>query len=74
MTSTSPFFVSPYSKFPPRPYRHWTKQRSYRADETGQIRMIWVQRTDEACPADAPIAMKADEEEIREMMKVVYTK
>jgi len=65
-------FVLPYSKFPPWPYRHWTKQGSYRADETGQIRMIWVQRSDEVCPADAPVVMKVDEEDIGQMMKHVY--
>jgi hypothetical protein len=60
-------YVLPYSKFPPWPYRIWTKQGSYRADETGQIRMIWVKRVDEICPADAPIVIKVDEEDIREM-------
>ena len=64
-------YVLPYSKFPPWPYGHWTKQGSYRADETGQIRMIWVKRIDEVCPADAPIVMKVDEDDVREMMKVV---
>jgi hypothetical protein len=67
-------YLLPYSKFPPWPYRHWTKQGSYRADETGQIRMIWAKRTDEVCPADAPVVMKVEEEDIREMMKRVYTK
>ena len=67
-------YVLPYSKFPPWPYRHWTEQGSYRADETGQIRMIWAKRADEICPADAPVVMKVEEEDIREMMNKVYTK
>jgi hypothetical protein len=67
-------YLLPYSKFPPWPYRHWTKQGSYRADETGQIRMIWAKRADEVCPADAAVVMKVTEEDIREMMKMVYTK
>ncbi len=66
--------VLPYSEFPPWPYGHWTKQGSYRADETGQIRMIWAKRADEVCPADAPIVMKVEEKDIREMMNKVYTK
>ena len=66
-------FVLPYSKFPPWPYRLWTTQSSYRADETGQIRMIWVKRIDETCPSNGPIVMKVDEEDIRELMKAVYS-
>jgi hypothetical protein len=36
--------------------------------------MIWAKRADEVCPADAPVVMKVSEEDIREMMKMVYTK
>ena len=60
------FHVLPYSKFPPWPYPFWTKQGSYRADETGQIRMVWVRRSDEACPGDAAVVMKVEEEDIHE--------
>jgi hypothetical protein len=60
-------YLLPYSKFPPSPYRFWTKQGSYRADETGQIRMVWAGRADEVCPADAPVVMKVEEEDIRKM-------
>jgi hypothetical protein len=67
-------YLLPYSKFPPWPYRFWTKQNSYRADETGQIRMILVQRRDEVCPADAPVVMKVEEEDIREMTQGTDTR
>ncbi len=67
-------YVLPHSKFPPWPYRQWTKQGSYRADESGQIRMIWAKRTDQICPADAPVVMKVEEEDISEMMNKVNTK
>jgi hypothetical protein len=57
-------YVLPYSAFPPWPYLFWTKQGSYRADESGQIRMVWVQRRDQLCPSDAPVVMKVEEEDI----------
>jgi hypothetical protein len=62
-------YILPYSKFPPWPYRSWTKQGSYRADESGTIRMVWVQQQGEVCPADAPIVMKVAEDDIREAIE-----
>ncbi|MGB7846038.1 MAG: hypothetical protein WBL63_10510 [Candidatus Acidiferrum sp.] len=67
-------YLLPYSKVPPWPYRFWTKQNSYRADETGQIRMILVRQRDEVCPADAPVVMKVEEEDIREMTQGTNTR
>lgn len=62
-------YILPYSKFPPWPYRSLTKQGSYRADESGQIRMFSVRRGDELCPADAPVVMKVEEDDIREALQ-----
>jgi hypothetical protein len=67
-------YLLPYSKFPPWPYRFWTKQNSYRADETGQIRMILVRRRDEVCPADAPVVMKVEEQDILGMTQDTSTR
>jgi hypothetical protein len=66
-------FILPYSAFPPWPYRFWTKQGSYRADESGQIRMIQVQRQDQVCPADAPVVMKVEEADISEAVERANT-
>ena len=66
-------FILPYSAFPPWPYRVWTKQGSYRADESGQIRMIQVQRQDQVCPTDAPVVMKVEEEDISEAVERAKT-
>lgn len=62
-------YILPYSKFPPWPYRLFTKQGSYRADEGGQIRMVQVQRRDQVCPPDAPVVMTVQEEDISEAIK-----
>ena len=48
-------------KFPSFPYNYLTSQPSYRADETGQIRMIYV-RNGERCPADAPVVLQVDQD------------
>ncbi|MBN1572647.1 MAG: hypothetical protein JW984_05550 [Deltaproteobacteria bacterium] len=48
------------------PYNYMTSVGTYRADESGKIRMISTHRRDEICPADAPVVMEVGEEEIDE--------
>jgi hypothetical protein len=40
------------------PYNYITSKPSYRADETGQIRMIRVHKKNQLCPSDAPVVMR----------------
>jgi hypothetical protein len=54
----------PQTPFPFFPYNHLTSQPSYRADGTGQIRMIEVHDRNTACPADGPVVAQVSEEEI----------
>ena len=54
----------PNSRFPHWPYSLFTSQGSYRADESGQIRMIRAHRTDEVCPPDAPVVSQVTENEV----------
>ena len=56
--------IIPY-RFPFFPYNYLTSQPSYRADETGQIRMAHVHKGDQICPADAPVVMKVSNEDIQ---------
>jgi hypothetical protein len=56
----------PNSRFPFWPYSLFTTQGSYRADESGQIRMIRVHRADEVCPPDAPVIRQVTENEVVE--------
>lgn len=46
------------------PYNHMTSEPSYRADESGQIRMIRVRKKNQVCPPDAPVVMKVTAGEI----------
>ena len=52
------------SYLPPFPYNHMTSRPSYLGDETGRIRMIRVHDKEQLCPADAPVVMKAEPEDI----------
>lgn len=52
--------VMPPDFVPIFPYNHLTAVPSYRADETGQIRMIRVKRKNQLCPVDAPVIMKIE--------------
>ena len=51
--------------FPFFPYNYLTSQPSYRADQSGQIRMVQVHWKDTLCPSDAPIVMSIGQEEIK---------
>jgi len=52
-------------RFPFFPYNYLTSQPSYRADQSGQIRMVNVRWKDALCPPDAPIVMTIGQEEIK---------
>ncbi|MGD8381486.1 MAG: hypothetical protein PVJ11_05015 [Syntrophobacterales bacterium] len=58
-------YMLPWHRFPFFPYNYLTSQPSYRADETGQIRMAHVHKGDQICPADAPVVMKVGNEDIQ---------
>jgi hypothetical protein len=45
------------NRFPFFPYNYLLSQPSYRADETGQIRMIYVHNENKLCPENAPVVM-----------------
>ena len=51
------------------PYNYLTAVPSYRADETGQIRMIRVKSKDQLCPIDAPVIMKIEVQDIEKEMR-----
>lgn len=51
--------------FPLFPYNYLTPRPSYRADETGQIRMIRVHKQNVLCPPDAPVVREVQEEDIK---------
>jgi hypothetical protein len=46
------------------PYNYIFRQRAYRADESGQIRMIRVSSSKQRCPPDGPVVWKVTQEEI----------
>lgn len=52
--------VMPPDFLPIFPYNYLTAIPSYRADETGQIRMIRVKKKGQLCPVDAPVIMKIE--------------
>ena len=61
-------FRPPDKPFPFFPYNYLTSQPSYRADETGNIRMIRVHRKDHLCPEDAPVVMRIGKGDIEDAM------
>jgi len=54
-------------KFPFPPYDRWFSARTYRADDTGAIRMAYV-RSRELCPANAPIVDRVGADDIRKVL------
>ena len=50
------------------PYNYLTAVPSYRADETGQIRMIRAKRKGQVCPTDAPVIMKIEVQDLQKKM------
>jgi len=51
--------------FPFFPYNYLTSQPSYRADESGQIRMVQVHWQGALCPPDALVVMTIGQDEIK---------
>ncbi|MFC1814150.1 hypothetical protein ACFL03_15810 [Thermodesulfobacteriota bacterium] len=58
-------YALPATRFPFFPYNHLTSQPSYLGDETGKIRMMYVNSKDAICPADAPVVMSVGKKEIQ---------
>lgn len=52
-------------RFPFFPYNYLTSLPSYRADQSGQIRMVQVHWPDSLCPPDAPVVMSVSQEDIK---------
>jgi hypothetical protein len=63
--STFTMLVPPAGKIPFFPYNHFTAFPTFRADESGQIRMIMTQDKNAICPPDAPVVSKVEESEIK---------
>ena len=61
--------VMPPDFLPIFPYNYLTAVPSYRADETGQIRMIRVRKKDQLCPVDAPVIMKIEVQDSKKKMR-----
>lgn len=64
-------YVLPNEHFPFFPYNHFASQPSYRADETGRIRMVMVNKRDKKCPIDAPIVMQVSELDVKNMLREI---
>ncbi len=56
------------TSFPIFPYNYLTSQPSYRADETGKIRVMWVHKRDMMCPPDAPVVMQVTAQDLSEIL------
>ena len=63
--------LPPKTRFPLFPYNYLTSQPSYRADGTGQIRMIEVHDRDTICPPDGPVVARVSEAEIEGMQQLL---
>ncbi|MGD9079470.1 MAG: hypothetical protein PVG96_09020 [Desulfobacterales bacterium] len=61
--------VMPPDFLPIFPYNYLTAVPSYRADETGQIRMIRVKKKDQLCPIDAPVIMRIEVQDLEKEMR-----
>jgi hypothetical protein len=61
--------VMPPDFLPIFPYNYLTAVPAYRADETGQIRMMRVKRKDQLCPIDAPVIMKIEVQDLDKEMR-----
>jgi hypothetical protein len=61
--------VMPPDYLPIFPYNYLTAVPSYRADETGQIRMIRAKKKGQLCPVDAPVIMKIDVQDLQKEMR-----
>jgi hypothetical protein len=65
-------YMLPIQRMPFFPFNYLTSLPSYRADETGRIRMIHVNREDHLCPEDAPVVMKVGPEDIDRVMRLYF--
>ncbi len=63
--------LPPRTRFPFFPYNYLTSQPSYRADETGKIRMTPVHDLATACPPDAPVVAQVSDAEIERMQRLL---
>lgn len=70
-TTSFTLLLPPKTRFPLFPYNYLTSQPSYRADGTGQIRMIEVHDPDTICPSDGPIVARLSEAEIEKMQQLL---
>ena len=61
----------PRTPFPFFPYNYLTSQPSYRADQTGKIRMIEVHDRHTECPSDAPIVAEVTEGDVQRMLELL---
>ena len=61
--------IMPPDYLPIFPYNYMTAVPSYRADETGLIRMIRVRKKDQLCPVDAPVIMKIEVQDSQKKMR-----
>jgi hypothetical protein len=61
-----PSATSHFGGFPFFPYNYLVSHPTYRADETGEIRMSYTHHADGLCPADAPVVRRVEELEIEE--------
>lgn len=61
--------VMPPDNLPVFPYNYMTAVPSYRADETGQIRMIRAKKKGQLCPVDAPVIMKIEVKDLKKQIR-----
>ena len=61
--------VVPPEDVPVFPYNYMTAIPSYRADETGRIRMIRVRSKNHLCPADAPVIMQVEAQDFKKTQR-----
>lgn len=53
------------------PYNHIMPQPSYRADESGKIRMIEVSKKDLECPPDGRVVLNIEQEDIEIYLEII---
>ena len=71
----TPYYTSGvFNHYPFFPYNYFFTRPSYRADETGQIRMIYTHNKLERCPPEAPVVRIVSEDEIQLAMKEIQIK
>jgi hypothetical protein len=63
--------LPPKSPFPFFPYNYLTSQPSFRADGSGEIRMLEVHDRETVCPPEAPVVARVSEAEIERMRQLL---